>query len=327
MQSLGWTNVLGIAGVLLLATMSQAVEPAGQTEPGVATAEDLQVPAVESDAKLSEYWIGVLCQPELPEVLRAQVELPKGQGLLVEEVVPEGPGAKVGIRPMDILVKIDGKSIGKIADLVAAVDEAKEKEVSIELLRKGKSQTVKVVPAKRPAEYQAKQYPTVPDQPELEGIYRWFERAHPGWGGKPPMRLRFFHPGFVLPPDAPIHPPLPEGMSVTITKEGSQPTRITVKRGEETWDVTEKELDKLPADIRPAVDRMLGGMVLGPEGVGSRFDFLPDFAASGAPDKPSDDRGGLSDRLEERLDKMNQRIERMQEMLKGLQKAGPEQKK
>ena len=38
MQSLDWTNVLGIAGVLLLATMSQAVEPAGQTEPRVATA-------------------------------------------------------------------------------------------------------------------------------------------------------------------------------------------------------------------------------------------------------------------------------------------------
>ena len=103
----------------------------------------------------------MLCQSELPEVLRAQVELPKKQGLLVHEVVPEGPGAKVGIQPMDILVKVNGKSIGSIADLVTAVDEAKDKEVSIDVLRKGKSQTVKVVPAKRPAEYQGKQYPAV----------------------------------------------------------------------------------------------------------------------------------------------------------------------
>ena len=116
-------------------------------------------------------------------------------------------------------------------------------------------------------------------------------------------------------------------MSVTIPKEGSEPTRITVKRGEETWDVTEKELDKLPADVRPAVDRMLGGMVLGPEGVGSRFDFVPDLAASGKPDKPSDDRGGLSDRLEDRLDKMNQRIERLQKASRTYDKAGPEQEK
>jgi membrane-associated protease RseP (regulator of RpoE activity) len=340
MKSPDWTNAVAIAGMLLLATMSLAAEPAAPAPPAppappaapappATPSEQLQVPAVESEVKLSEYWLGVLCAPHFPDALRAHVELPEGQGLLVHEVVPDGPGAKAGVRPMDILVKVDGKAIGKVADLAAAVEAAKDKELSIELLRKGKTETIKVTPVKRPADYQAKQYPAVPDQPELERIYRWFERVHPGLGGRPPMRLRFFHPGVVLPEDAPMHPPLPAGMSITIVKAGEEPTRITVKRGEESWEVTEKELDKLPQDIRAAVDRMLGGVILSPEDLGSRFDFLPDFAAPGEPGKPADESGGLKGRLEERLDKMNQRMQKMQEMIEGLQKdkAGPEEKK
>ena len=60
---------------------------------------------------------------------------------------------------------------------------------------------------------------------------------------------------------------------MTITKHGQDPARITVQDGSKTTSVTEKELDKLPKDIRPYVDPMLGpagwrGMVAGKAGVG-----------------------------------------------------------
>ena len=32
-------------------------------------------------------------------------------------------------------------------------------------------------------------------------------------------------------------------MSVVVTKEGDQPAKITVKRNNDTWEVTEKDLD------------------------------------------------------------------------------------
>ena len=47
-------------------------------------------------------------------------------------------------------------------------------------------------------------------------------------------------------------------MSIVISKEGDQPAKIVVKRGDEKWEVTEKELDKLPADVRPHVEHMFG---------------------------------------------------------------------
>lgn len=58
---------------------------------------------------------------------------------------------------------------------------------------------------------------------------------------------------------------LPEGMSVSVTKSGSEPARIVVKKGDQTWEVTDKELDKLPPDVRKAVDAAIA------PGVGTRF--------------------------------------------------------
>ena len=44
---------------------------------------------------------------------------------------------------------------------------------------------------------------------------------------------------------------------MTIIKKGSEPALITVKKGEQSWEITDKELDKLPADVRKHVEPML----------------------------------------------------------------------
>jgi len=54
------------------------------------------------------------------------------------------------------------------------------------------------------------------------------------------------------------HLHLPSDLTVTITKEGDKPAQVTVQRKDEQWEVTEDELDELPADVRPHVERMLG---------------------------------------------------------------------
>ena len=282
MRHLRWIGLVG--GLLLAATGAQAAEP---TEPSAAPAETVEVQPLPAHMKLSEYWIGILCRPVLPKELRAHVKLPEKQGLLVDEVVPEGPAAKSGIQPMDILVKVDGRPIAKIADLVEAVEAAKDKELAIEVFREGKSLALKIVPEKRPADFQAKKYPALPEYPELDRIYQWFDRAHPGWGGKPPMRLRFYRPGMILPADALMHPALPKSMAIIITKRESEPTRIKVEKDAQTWEVTEKELDTLPKEVRPYVDRMLEGRVFTEESGGPRFDFMPDWVTPGKPAEPA----------------------------------------
>ena len=44
-----------------------------------------------------------------------------------------------------------------------------------------------------------------------------------------------------------------------VEKSGDGPARIKVKRGEETWEVTEDALGDLPDDVRPLVENMLNG--------------------------------------------------------------------
>ena len=149
-----------------------------------------------------------------------------------------------------------------------------------------------------------------------------------GDGQRPPMRFRFFHPGAIVPHDVLVPVPLPANMSVTISKEGDQPAKIVVKRGDEKWELTETELDKLPADVRPHVERMLGRGPLGIVGNLRSFDFapdgmLPDASASGdqfntpapGPEMKGLPGGRLLDRMEKRFDEVNRRIDKMMKQM------------
>jgi len=272
--------------------------------------------AVDVQVKLSDYWLGVECYP-VTEAMRAQLGLAQGQGLAVEQVVPDGPAAAAGIKRHDVLLKAGGKPLGSIADLTAAVDAAKGKPLSLELIRAGKPMHIEVTPAKRPAETMPG--PWAPPGSEAEAAKKWFEWFQQGAEGKPPMQFRFFHPGAILPPGAPVTPPLPANVSIAITRSGTEPAKIVVKRGDEKWEITENQLDKLPADLRPYVEQMLGR---GPgAGRGMRFDFVPDSVPPAPALQPQPKP--LEKRMEKMLEDMNRRIERLEKLFE----QGPAEKK
>ncbi len=50
----------------------------------------------------------------------------------------------------------------------------------------------------------------------------------------------------------------PKDLSVQINKDGGQPAKIHVKRGDKEWDITEEKLTELPGEIRQYVEQMLG---------------------------------------------------------------------
>ncbi len=50
---------------------------------------------------------------------------------------------------------------------------------------------------------------------------------------------------------------LPEGVTVSITRTGNEPAKVTVKRGEQSWEMTEKDLSVLPEDLRGPINEML----------------------------------------------------------------------
>jgi beta-lactamase regulating signal transducer with metallopeptidase domain len=78
-------------------------------------------------------------------VLADQLDLPKGRGLVIQDVVPDSAAAKAGLKPHDILLQFNGKAVtNDPAEFTDMVQEAKaETPFDVVVLRKGKEETVK----------------------------------------------------------------------------------------------------------------------------------------------------------------------------------------
>jgi len=291
---------------------------------------------IDPDAKpfeLSDFWVGVECSPARA-VLRTHLGLAEDEGLVVENVVPDGPAAKAGIEQYDVLLKAGDKPVKEIRDLIAAIDAAKESELQLQVIRQGKKKTVKVTPAKRPQEARAPgPFPRHPGAYQ-DRINEMLERLKPGdFPMQGPFRFRFFHPGAVLPSHAAIDERLPGNLSISITKRGEEPTKIVVQRDDEKWELTEEDLDKLPDDVRPHVERMLGRIPKGPADALDSFDFVPNMTGprwgssriekrlEPAPAEPSEDRP--QNRMQKRMDEMNHRLEELRKQLDQLRRDRP----
>ncbi len=191
---------------------------------------DQTAPKLYAIAKLlaggenGRFWIGVESREAEPD-LRAQLGLDDGQGLVVVHVAEDSPAAKAGIKQHDVIVSAGDGKLRQPQDLVKAVEISDGKELPLKLIRAGKEQVVQITPAERPKD-------------PVQFL------ARPGMG----MVFGNVAPG-----------PLPDNVSVSISRSGNKPAKISVSRGDEKWDITDQELNKLPDDLRPFVERMLGG--------------------------------------------------------------------
>jgi hypothetical protein len=237
------------------------------------------------------YWIGIRCEP-VNEALRAQLNLGAGRGLIIEEVVPNSPAAKAGLKQHDVLVQSGDTLLDDVPALMDAVAKTKDGELKLKLVRGGDTLTIAVKPAKRTEEGALGGGTVIVGESNDEALKNLMkqleevlEKARKGEGrGENVPKMQFFHPGVVLPPGAPLPgaqlkpgmplnvpprgwvvnaqaAPLPENMTVTISKSGANPAKITVKQGEKSWETTDDKLfasDALPAEVREHVLRMLG---------------------------------------------------------------------
>lgn len=70
----------------------------------------------------------------------------EGRGLLIESVRENSPAAKAGIKAGDIIVEADGKQTGGMIDLIRALNEKKNGDVSLTIIRDRNRQAVRVTP-------------------------------------------------------------------------------------------------------------------------------------------------------------------------------------
>lgn len=101
-------------------------------------------PGKPGDTESEGPWFGLRVKEASPE-LREQLGLAGNEGLVAELVASGGPAAKAGMQPHDLVLTVDGVSVGTPADLRGLVRSKKAGDtLEVVYLRKGQRQTTRV---------------------------------------------------------------------------------------------------------------------------------------------------------------------------------------
>ena len=222
-----------------------------------------------------------------------QLDLPKEQGLVVEDVVPGSAAAKAGVKAHDILLELNGKAVSsKPEDFLKQLDEIKANTpVDAVVMRKGKKETVKGL-----------SLPEAPkDAPGVPGVPRNLPRgakmnpfvpgviAVPGMAGVPGVAGWQGANGFPGRPAAAAG----RGVAVSVTRNGDQVSAqyrddaiavmisgkldngklkldtLTVQEGDGAA-VKYESVDKVPEKHRDKVKKLVEGAETGNVRAGAR---------------------------------------------------------
>jgi hypothetical protein len=215
---------------------------------------------------------------KVPAALTDQLNLPAGRGLVVADVRPGSPADKAGLRINDIIYEFDGKPVTEnAADFVRAVEAApKDRKVDLTVLRKGKKEAIKGVElpdnGRRvpPVEPQLAPLgppppPAVPAVPPVAGARRLpappdaVPLARLAVVDANSVSVRVVDGTFTLTADQ-------DGVKYVIegTVAGkAEPSKIQITDGDKKK-VEVNSLDKVPAEYRKQVDKLLGSIRVGP---------------------------------------------------------------
>ena len=102
------------------------------------------VDQLEKSGSVTRGWLGVQMQPITPDMEDA-LGLNSTNGVVVADVVHDGPAAKAGLRSGDVIVGYNDQAVKSTHDLALAVGNTKPGDtVPTKILRDGKEQTIKV---------------------------------------------------------------------------------------------------------------------------------------------------------------------------------------
>lgn len=107
---------------------------------------------LKSSGKITRGWLGIGIQ-ELTKELAESFGMKNTNGALVAGVEKGGPADKGGLEAGDVILKFDGKPILTSSDLPRAVAATKpNKEIPVEVLRKGATRTLSITIGEMPAD-------------------------------------------------------------------------------------------------------------------------------------------------------------------------------
>lgn len=122
---------------------------------GFAIPSSMAKPVIEqlkTTGKVKRGWLGVVVHPVSEDIAKS-VGLTEAKGAIVIEVQSDGPAAKYGIKPGDVILKVNAKSINTyrtLPKLIAGLDVGASAE--IEILRNGAIQYIHLNVGESPSE-------------------------------------------------------------------------------------------------------------------------------------------------------------------------------
>jgi len=136
------------------------------------------------NGKVVRGWLGVSIQELSPE-LAQQFGVPDANGVLVSEVLDDGPAKRAGLERGDIIQEYEGKPVDSPTQLRNAVARTSiGKKVRIKVLREGRAKAVDVTVVEQPQSIawieEAEPRPTPATVPPRRNGVRWQDRAD-GW--------------------------------------------------------------------------------------------------------------------------------------------------
>ncbi|RKH55464.1 S1C family serine protease [Corallococcus llansteffanensis] len=103
------------------------------------------IPQLKAHGRMRRGWIGISVQDFSPEVAAAFNLMPRGRGVVVTDVVEDGPAARAGLRAGDVILDMDRRSVERAHTLrwqVAA--RGVGQHIRLQVRRVGRPLTVRV---------------------------------------------------------------------------------------------------------------------------------------------------------------------------------------
>jgi membrane-associated protease RseP (regulator of RpoE activity) len=85
---------------------------------------------------------------EADDTLRSHLQLQPGQGLVITEVIGGSAAEKAGVKANDVLLELDGKALTSPEEVTKQVQEIKDKQVELKIIRIGKPLKIQLAPEK-----------------------------------------------------------------------------------------------------------------------------------------------------------------------------------
>lgn len=100
------------------------------------------------EAERPSFYLGVQTSPA-SAALRSHLDLPADSGLVVDEVMPDSPASKSGVKPGDILLKLGNHPLPDAETLTGMIQLSEGKPTELALLREGQAKVIEFTPEPR----------------------------------------------------------------------------------------------------------------------------------------------------------------------------------